>query len=256
MSVGFLSRLTLLAAEATAPGSFLDQVVARILMGSHGAMAYLSIFAVLVACGLGVPLPEDVALILGGFLVFNGAAHLWAMVATGFLGILVGDTLIYMAGRRVGRHVRTGHGWLARVVTPARRRYVEGLFARHGEKLVIAARFMPGVRAVTYFIAGSAGMPYTRFICFDGLAALGSAPLFVLLGFRFGKHIQHVIELMKRYQLIAVGFLFGAVLFWAAVRRWREMALARKMREQLGEEERQPPPPGAVLRGPAGELNK
>ena len=255
MSGGFLTRLTLLASEAVPAGSFLDQVLARILMGSHGAMAYLSIFAVLVACGLGVPLPEDISLILGGFLVFKGVANLWGMVATGFLGILVGDSLIYLAGRRVGLRVRTGHGWLARVVTPPRRRFVEGLFARHGEKIVIGARFMPGVRAVTYFIAGSAGMPYPRFICFDGLAALGSAPLFVLLGYRFGKHIQHVIELMKRYQLIAVGLLLGTVLLWAAIHRWREIALARKMREQMGEEDPKPPP-GAVLRQPAGELNK
>ncbi len=72
----------------------------------------------------------------------------------------MGDSLIYLAGRRVGRRVRTGHGWLARVVTPAAPHLVEGLFARHGEKIVIAARFMPGVRAVTYFTAGSAGMPY------------------------------------------------------------------------------------------------
>ena len=255
MSGGFLSRLTLLASEAVPAGSFFDQLAARILMGSHGAMAYLSIFAVLVACGLGVPLPEDISLILGGYLVYKGVANLWVMVATGFLGILVGDSLIYLAGRRVGRRVRTGHGWLARVVTPPRRILVEGLFAKHGEKIVIAARFMPGVRAVTYFTAGSAGMPYARFICFDGLAALLSAPLFVLLGYRFGKHIQHVIELMKRYQLIAVGLLLGTVLLWAAVRRWREVSLARKMREQMGDEDRKPPP-GTVLREPAGELNK
>jgi membrane protein DedA with SNARE-associated domain len=208
-----------------------------------------------VACGLGVPLPEDIALILGGFLVYKGVASLWVMVATGFCGILVGDSLIYLAGRRVGRRVRTGHGWLARVVTPARRIQVEGLFARHGEKIVIGARFMPGVRAVTYFTAGSAGMPYARFICFDGLAALGSAPLFVLLGYRFGRHLQQVIELMKRYQLIAVGLLLATVLLWAGVHRWRELSLAKKLREQSGEEDRKPPP-GAVLRGPAGELNE
>ena len=230
------------------------ETVLDFVKNSHGAMAYLSIFAVLVACGLGVPLPEDVSLLLGGFLVFKGVANLWGMVATGFLGILVGDTLIYMAGRKVGTRVRTGHGWLARVVTPPRRILVEGLFARHGEKLVIGARFMPGVRAVTYFVAGSAGMPYARFICFDGLAALLSAPLFVLLGYRFGKHLQHMIELMKQYQLIAVGVLLGTVLLWAAVHRWREIALARKIREQCGEEEDRPSPPGAVLRRPAPEL--
>ena len=113
---------------------------------------------------------------------------------------------------------------------------------------------MPGVRAVTYFVAGSAGMPYARFICFDGLAALLSAPLFVLLGYRFGKHLQHVIELMKQYQLIAVGVLLGTVLLWAAVHRWREIALARKIRAQLGEEALKPPP-APVLRRPAGELH-
>jgi len=45
------------------------------------------------------------------------------------------------------------------------------------------------------------------------------------------------------------------VLLWAAVRRWREISLARKMREEAGEGDRKPPP-GAVLREPAGELNK
>jgi len=233
----------------------LEALLKTLLLGSHGAMAYLSIFAVLVACGLGVPLPEDISLILGGFLVYKGVANLWLMVATGFLGILVGDTLIFVAGRRVGRRVRTGHGLLSRVVTPARRIQVEGLFARHGEKIVIAARFMPGVRAVTYFTAGSAGMTFARFICFDGLAALVSAPLFVLLGYRFGRHLQEVIELMKRYQLIAVGVLLGTVLLWAAIHRWREISLARKIREQGGEDDRKPSP-GAVLRGPAGELNE
>ena len=231
----------------------MDILLKSLLLGSHGAMAYLSIFAVLVACGLGVPLPEDISLILGGFLVFKGAANLWGMVATGFLGILVGDSLIYLAGRRVGRQLRTGHGWLARVVTPARRVQVEGLFARHGEKIVIAARFMPGVRAVTYFTAGSAGMPYPRFICFDGLAALLSAPLFVFLGYRFGRHLQQVIELMKRYQLIAMGVLLVVCLLWAAAHRWRELSLARKLQMQQEEDgvARQPPKPD--LRRPAPE---
>ena len=94
-------------------GNPLEALLKTLLLGSHGAMAYLSIFAVLVACGLGVPLPEDISLILGGFLVYKGVAHLWGMVAVGFVGILVGDSLIYLAGRRVGLRVRTGHGWLA-----------------------------------------------------------------------------------------------------------------------------------------------
>src|SRR5262249_57517111 len=98
--------------------------------------------------------------------------------------ILVGDSLIYLAGRRVGRRVRTGHGWLARVVTPPRRIQVEQLFARHGEKIVIAARFMPGVRAVTYFTAASAGVPYPPLLFVSPLPPLLSPPPLLYFPYR------------------------------------------------------------------------
>ncbi|HXX30413.1 MAG TPA: DedA family protein [Myxococcaceae bacterium] len=206
----------------------MDDFLKTLLIGSQGWAAYGSIFGILVACGLGMPLPEDVSLILGGFLVYRGSANLMLMVATGFLGILTGDSIIFFAGRRMGDRARAEHGrFLRRLLTPARRARVEELFSRHGEKIVMAARFMPGVRAVTFFTAGSAGMPYARFICFDGLAALASAPAFVFLGFRFGRQLQRVIELLKRFQIATAAGIVLGVLVWLAVRRWREARAAR-----------------------------
>ncbi len=173
---------------------------------------------------MGIPFPEDVSLILGGYLVFQSPAnHLYLMVATGFLGILAGDSLIYAAGRRLGNRARAEHGrLLRRLLTAERRAKVEALFARHGEKIVMAARFMPGVRAVTFFTAGSAGMPYARFICFDGLAALASAPAFVFLGFRFGRQLQRGIELIKRFQIATAIVIVVSVCVWLGWRRWRD----------------------------------
>jgi len=200
-----------------------ENLLKALLVGSHGWAAYGTIFGVLVACGVGVPFPEDVSLIFGGYLVFHGSANLPMMVATGFLGILVGDSLIYWAGRRLGDRARTDHGrLLRRLLTPERRAKVEALFARHGEKIVMAARFMPGVRAVSFFTAGSAGMPYARFICFDGLAALASAPAFVFLGFRFGRQLQRVIELLKRFQIATAAAILVIVCGWILWRRWRD----------------------------------
>ena len=201
----------------------MENLLKALLVGSHGWAAYGTIFGVLVACGVGVPFPEDVSLIFGGYLVFHGSANLPMMVATGFLGILVGDSLIYWAGRRLGDRARTDHGrLLRRLLTPERRAKVEALFARHGEKIVMAARFMPGVRAVSFFTAGSAGMPYARFICFDGLAALASAPAFVFLGFRFGRQLQRVIELLKRFQIATAAAILVIVCGWILWRRWRD----------------------------------
>lgn len=201
----------------------MENLLKTLLIGSQGWAAYGTIFGILLACGIGVPFPEDVSLIFGGYLVFRGAANLPMMVATGFLGILGGDSIIYWAGRRLGNRARTDHGrFLRRLLTPERRAKVEALFARHGEKIVMAARFMPGVRAVSFFTAGSAGMPYARFICFDGLAALASAPAFVFLGFRFGRQLQRVIELLKRFQTATAIAILLIACAWLGWRRWRD----------------------------------
>jgi membrane protein DedA with SNARE-associated domain len=50
------------------------------LTSAHGTLAYTLVFGFLIACGLGLPLPEDVALVTGGYLSFVGAANLWLMV--------------------------------------------------------------------------------------------------------------------------------------------------------------------------------
>ena len=210
--------------------AFLFSLVA----GANGLGAYLIVFTILVVCGLGVPLPEDITLILGGWMAYTGAANLSVMMGVGFLGILVGDSLIYMAGRRLGTKVgsRPG-GFFARIVTPEKRAKVEGMFAKHGQKIVMIARFLPGVRAVTYFTAGSARMNYGSFILWDGLAALASAPIFVWLGFHFGGELDYLKEKLKDGQVVVFGSLallaIGAFLYMrrrAAVARAQQLTLS------------------------------
>jgi membrane protein DedA with SNARE-associated domain len=194
-----------------------------LLAGSTGLVAYGTVFAILVACGLGVPLPEDISLILGGYLAHQGRADLVTMMWVGFTGILVGDSFIYAAGRRLGSKVGTGQGtgFFARVVTPEKRAKVEQMFARHGRKVVMIARFMPGVRAVTYFTAGSVRMSYWRFIFWDGLAAVLSAPLFVYAGYYFGDKLDYLIDKLKEGQLVVFGVLGVGLAGWLLVRRMR-----------------------------------
>jgi membrane protein DedA with SNARE-associated domain len=209
-----------------------EHLVSQILDGSSGAGAYGLVLLVLLFCGLGVPLPEDVALITGGFLVYRGAAMVEPMIAVAFVGILGGDTFAFLLGRSLGN--RLTRQWPVRViVTENKRKRVERLFARYGEKIVVAARFMPGVRAVTYFFAGAAGMHYPKFILFDGLAALVSAPLFVLLGFHFGDRIEWLVGSLRRGQLNAVLVLAFLGVAWLAYRLLRRRIQSRARVEQV-----------------------
>jgi len=212
------------------------------LVGStSGVFAYLVVFGILLVCGLGLPLPEDVSLILGGYLVHDGKAELAPMMATGYLGIIIGDSMIFFFGRRFGSKVgQTPTGFFARIVTPQKRARVEQLFKKHGEKIIMLARFLPGVRAVTYFTAGSVGMKWRRFALYDSIAALGSAPIFVYLGYKFGGELDALISAIKRGQrnvLIAM-LLIGLVAF--LVSRWRarreQQLNEQALKAQLGED--------------------
>ncbi len=187
-----------------------------------GVFSYILVFAILLACGLGIPLPEDVSLILGGFLVYSGKAYLPLMMATGYLGIIIGDSMIFIAGRRIGSKVgQKQGGFFSRIVTPEKRARVELLFKKHGEKIIMIARFLPGVRSVTYFTAGSVGMKWSHFVFFDSIAALASAPIFVFLGYKFGGELDMLIQQIRKGQrgvliaMVAV-FIVGFVVY-----RWR-----------------------------------
>jgi membrane protein DedA with SNARE-associated domain len=197
----------------------LETFVINLLTHTKGIPAYLLIYVVLVACGLGIPLPEDISLVMGGFLSHLGVTSLPVMMAVGFLGILTGDSLIYSAGRRMGL-LSQGTGFFARVVTPEKRAKVERLFAVHGQKIVMVARFLPGIRAVTYFTAGSAGMSYWRFIFWDGLAALVSAPLFVYLGSHFGGHLRYLKHRIHQGQAIGLVVLAAGVALYLFYRHY------------------------------------
>jgi len=226
-----------------------EQFFTDVVMQSEGVAAYLVIFGVLVACGLGVPLPEDISLVTGGFLAYLEVANLFVMMGVGFVGILCGDSVIFLAGRRFGSQVGGASGFFARVVTPEKRRRVEQLFHRHGEKIVMVARFLPGVRAVTYFTAGSARMRYSRFILWDGIAALGSAPLFVYLGYRFGDELERLIRAVRHGETAAIVGILVVGLVFIVVRQIK----ASRRRRGLGKEL-----PGcessAQARPPSGDL--
>jgi len=198
-----------------------EETLRQLLESLHGPTAYLGIFGVLVACGLGVPIPEDISLVTGGFLAYQGKVQLLPMIVVGFAGILCGDSIIYWAGRRVGDRVKDGKGFFGRIVTPEKRARVEGLFQKHGQKVVIVARFLPGVRAVTYFTAGSARMSYLRFILFDGLAALASAPLITYLGYRFGEELELVYAKIRDGQMAVLGVIVAGLAGYLLFRRWR-----------------------------------
>lgn len=168
-----------------------------------GSSAYFLIFGILVACGLGFPLPEDLPLIATGYLVWDGTMR-WSMaIAVTMLGVLIGDTILFFIGRRLGLKILEQ----GKIIKPQKVRRTKAYFRKYGDKLVFFARFVAGFRAAAFFLAGALNMKYTRFLWWDGLAALVSVPVWIVLGYGLGHYFgDSISQLLKNMSHLKNGF--------------------------------------------------
>jgi membrane protein DedA with SNARE-associated domain len=188
------------------------------LIDYYGPIPYLAIFVILLLCGLGVPVPEDITLIAGGILAYYGVCDVWVMIGVGLCGVLIGDSIVFWLGHTFGR--RLLKKWPFRVfIDETKIQSIRNKLHHHGGKLLFTARFMPGLRSTVFFASGMLHFPYRKLIVYDGAAALISVPAIVFSVYYFGDFLEKVIRLIKRVEggiagLIAVIIIFIAVKLW------------------------------------------
>jgi len=178
---------------------------------------YFAVFGMLILCGLGLPVPEDISITAGGIIAGLGFADPYIMTAVSMAGVLIGDTTMFgigwWAGRRAGLSGRT-----SKMLTPERIVKVRLWYAKYGRMLIFGARFAPGLRSPIFAVTGAtAGVRYPVFLLIDGAAALISVPFWVAVGY-FGAENRDII--MKaaggsRYFLVA---MISAVVIFAVVK--------------------------------------
>jgi membrane protein DedA with SNARE-associated domain len=181
------------------------------------------IFGLLFACGLGMPLPEDIPLLIGGYFVGRGEMNLIVVSVMAWLGIIGGDCVLYCLARRYGMGV-TRLPLIGRHVTEKRILWAEEKFERHGIWVVAVCRMFAGVRGAMVIAAGAIRFNFLKFVIADGLAALVSGGLFVYLGYLAGKHLGSVANMRARIKHVEHYVIIGggvAVLLLVAYVVWR-----------------------------------
>ncbi|WP_308034382.1 DedA family protein [Neisseria lactamica] len=196
---------------------------------------YAAVFFVLVICGFGVPIPEDLTLVTGGVISGMGYTNPHMMFAVGMLGVLVGDGVMFAAGRIWGQKILRFKP-IARIMTPKRYEQVQEKFDKYGNWVLFVARFLPGLRTAVFVTAGiSRKVSYLRFIIMDGLAALISVPIWIYLG-EYGAHnIDWLMAKMHSLQsgifvILGIGAAVVAWIWWK--KRQRIQFYRSKLKEK------------------------
>jgi membrane protein DedA with SNARE-associated domain len=162
---------------------------------------YAGLFLILLLCGLGLPIPEELTLLTSGFFVHLGIARFYPILAVAFIGVLIGDLIIYSIGRKWGHGIIT-HQHLHKVFTESRLERVRQFFRDHGSKTIFVARFISGFRVGAFLAAGTMGVKLAQFLFLDFLAALIMVPLMIALGFYFGASIGWISAVATRIDLL------------------------------------------------------
>jgi membrane protein DedA with SNARE-associated domain len=167
---------------------------------------YLAIAGFVGAESFGVPAPGETIIVAGAVYAGAGRLNIVGVATTAFFAAVVGDNIGFLIGRVGGRRLVRRFGRYV-LLTPHRLERAERFFARRGGVIVIAARFIEGLRQFNGIIAGINGMAWKRFLIYNAIGAGLWVGLWSTLGYLAGAHIVAVYGTIHRYQWYAVGAL-------------------------------------------------
>jgi membrane protein DedA with SNARE-associated domain len=165
---------------------------------------------------IGIFVPGEVALLLGGYLAWRGELELWGVVVAAIAGAVIGDSLGYEIGRHLGPRLRQGRlgSWVGEDRWDRARRSVDD----HGPQAVLIGRFVGVLRAVVPAVVGDARMPYRQFLLWNVLGAATWTPAVVVAGYVAGNAYEQVARWAGP---VSAGLLVAVVVAGLLVRHHR-----------------------------------
>jgi len=190
-----------------------------LILSSHGLVAYLVVFGILVASSLGLPVPEDLTLIVAGIISNLDQVNVWLMAIICYLGILAGDLLIYRVGWLAGPALFRKK-WFRRHLTTRRLHLIRENLHKRTILTILVARHLFYIRTATFLMCGAVRLPFARFFLIDACAALITVPIMMGLGYLFANNYQLIMAYMRQIKigLVVIGVM-GLIYLVARYRR-------------------------------------
>jgi membrane protein DedA with SNARE-associated domain len=175
---------------------------------------------------VGFVLPGETAAVLAGVAASRHHVSLPLTILVVAVAAVVGDTVGYEIGRHAGGRVLRGR-MLDRHAE--RVQAAQDFLARRGAVAVFLGRFVAFFRAVMPALAGTAGMPYRRFLVANAAGGIAWAAGTVLLGYLAANSYRSVERVAGRTAaLVALGIVLVLLAGWRIRRRRRRPPVAAR----------------------------
>jgi len=187
---------------------------------SLGEYGYQAVFVLMVLESACIPIPSELTMVFGGFLVSRGDLDFFWVAMVGTIANVLGSWLAYWVGLVGGRPLIDRWGRFVFLREHELDRAHEW-FERHGEVAVFVSRLLPVVRTFISLPAGVARMNFWKFTLYTFLGCLPWTFALAALGYALGSQ-WHVVDRFLRPVSIVIAVLVAAAAGWWLYRRWQE----------------------------------
>ena len=180
----------------------------------QGAAYWVAFFAALMETALvvGLLIPGSTLLLFLGALSANGHFDFITLLGFAVAGAIIGDNLNYWLGKRYGqRWMRNGIGFLKQEHFDIAHRF----FDRHGARSIFLGRFVPTIKELIPFVAGTVNMRRRTFMFWNVLGATGWGLEWLGAGYLFARSIN-----LAQLWLSRAGLLLAAILVLSLLLLW------------------------------------
>jgi membrane protein DedA with SNARE-associated domain len=175
---------------------------------------YWAVFFGVMLENAGLPVPGETILLVAGYYCSQHHLQIPLVMLVAATGAVIGDNIGFAVGHHYGRGFLVRFGRFV-FLTPERLVHMEDYFRNHGNKTILVARFITGLRVFAALLAGASMMRWRIFLLYNFLGAVLWSVVVTSLGYLFGQSLPLLVKWVGRSgtALLIVGVIV-AVIIW------------------------------------------
>lgn len=190
----------------------LTDLILSFITKNENALGYAVLFVSSFIEYIFPPFPGDTVTLFGAFLIAVRKWSFFAVFCSVTAGSVIGASLDYLIGKKLGKKsdkekapdlFRKG----SNVLTEERYRYIKEKLDKYGASVIILNRFMPGIRAFFFIVAGMTGMKFFPVQFFNLVSVILWNFLIIWAGFLVGDNWDGLLNIFSLYSKI-IGIIF------------------------------------------------
>jgi membrane protein DedA with SNARE-associated domain len=159
----------------------------------------------------GLPTPGESLLIAGGILAAKGKFFIWFVIFATFTGAAMGSCICYVIGFFGGRRLCLKYKRFL-FIDEAKLQKLEYFFNHYGGWVIIASKFVVGLRQLSGVVAGISEMNWRRFLVYNIIGAALWSASWISLAYFLGSRLDDLLTAFTYFEYLLLAFLFIALI--------------------------------------------